>query len=150
MKRTIGLQLAAYGLVLMGLSFLGYHLSPARSQPTLITGLVGGAVCLACGLRAAADKGGKAVTILTLAIVNFFMLSQAVLKWGSTSEGLPGHRIAAALVSLCFFLSLAMLMRVAYAGEFTSPQPANPTNGKNANARSGTRPPSEVSAGRRQ
>lgn len=59
MNKTIGLQLAVFSLLLAGLSYVVYHLAPAVTRPTLIAGLVGGALCLVWAAMALAGKRGK-------------------------------------------------------------------------------------------
>jgi hypothetical protein len=126
MTKTIGVQLIVYSLLLAGLSYFVHHLAPSLAQPTLIAGLAGGALCLAWGVKALMGKTGKALPLLTLIPVTFVMLSQTILTWGSGSEGVSGRRLAAAVVTLLFVLSLAMLMRIAYAGVVFDGQPAKP------------------------
>ena len=126
MNRTIGIQLVVYGLLLGGLSFLVHHLAPALARPTLIAGLIGGALCLVWGIGAVAGRRGKALPILTLIPVNFTLLPQTVTAWSGGSEGIQGGRIAAAVLSLLLVLSLAMLVRIAWAGVAFGVQPTSP------------------------
>jgi hypothetical protein len=63
MNKTIGLLLVVYGLLLGGLSYDLYHLAAGAVRPKLITGLVGGALCVVWGFRALAGSGGKALPI---------------------------------------------------------------------------------------
>jgi hypothetical protein len=127
MKKTIGFQLVVYSLLLTGLSYLVHHLAPALTRPTLIAGLVGGALCLVWGLRALAGSRGKALPILTLIPVSFVMLSQTVITWGGGSQEVPGRQTAAAVITILLVLSIGMLMRIAYAGVLFDVQPASPT-----------------------
>lgn len=127
MNKTIGFQLVVYSLLLAGLSYLTHHLAPALARPTLIAGLVGGALCLVWGLRALAGSRGKALPILTLIPVSFVMLSQTVITWGGGSQEVPGRQTAAAVITLLLVLSIGMLMRIAYAGVLFDVQPASPT-----------------------
>lgn len=127
MNKTIGFQLVVYSLLLAGLSYLIHHLAPALARPTLIAGLLGGALCLVWGLRALAGSRGKALPILTLIPISFVMLSQTVITWGGGSLEVPGRQRAAAVITLLLVLSIGMLMRIAYAGVLFDVQPGRPT-----------------------
>ncbi len=133
MNKTIGLQLIVYGLLLGGLSYLTHHLAPSIARLTLITGLVGAALCFIWGLRAVLGKRGKALPLLTLAAITFVMLSQTVMTWGGGQE-VPGQRTAALVITVLFAFSIAMLVRIAYAGVVFDGQPASPTKDVRANA----------------
>jgi hypothetical protein len=113
MNKTIGLLLVAYGLLAAGLSYLVYHLAWGGTQPTLIAGLAGGALCLIWGVRAVAGSGGKALPLLTLIPVSFTLLPQTFMSW---SGGVQAGRGAAALITLLLVLSLGMLVRIAWSG----------------------------------
>jgi hypothetical protein len=112
MNKPIGIQLAAYGLLLAGLSYLTYHLAPTIARPTLIAGLAGGALCVVWGLRAIAGSRGKALAILTLIPVNFTLLSQTFTGWSGANLGAQGGRTVAWVTTLLLVLSLAMLVRL--------------------------------------
>jgi hypothetical protein len=71
---------------------------------------------------------GKALPILTLVPVSFVLLSQAVMSWLERGEAAPGHRSAAAVITLLFVISIGMLMRVAYADSMPDGQPVGPTS----------------------
>ena len=98
MNKTIGLLLVVYSLLLAGLSYLVYHLAPEVARPTLITGLVGGALCLVWGLRALAGSGGKALPLLTLIPVSFALLPQTFMGWSGGSGGLQAGRTVAVVI----------------------------------------------------
>jgi hypothetical protein len=116
MNKTIGIQLVVYSLLLASLSYLVHHLAPALALPTLITGLAGGGFCLVWGFLAVAGSQGKALPLLTLLPVNFVMLSQTVVSWSGGNQEVAGRRPAAAVITVLLALSIAMLMRIAYAG----------------------------------
>ena len=124
MNKTLGLQLIVYSLLLVGFSYLVHHLAPALARPTLTTGLVGGVCCLVWGLRALGGSGGKALSILTLIPINFVMLAQMVITWGGGGQEVPGRRLAPAVITILFVMSLGMLLRIAYAGALFDVQPA--------------------------
>jgi hypothetical protein len=132
MNKSIGLQLVVYSLLLAGLSYLTYHLAPALARPTLIAGLTGGALCLVWGFRAVAGSRSKALTLLTLTPVSFVLLSQVVTAWMGGGEAVAGRRAAAAVVTLAFVMSIAILMRVAYAGVVMDGQQASPAQSARA------------------
>jgi hypothetical protein len=116
MDGCLGLQLMGYGLLLAGLSISTHRLAPSIARPTLITGLAGGIVCLLLGWRAVSGGRGKALIVMTLLVVNYILLTEAVVCWFETSGAAPGHRAAAAVITAPSVLSVGMLMRVAYAG----------------------------------
>jgi hypothetical protein len=128
MNKTIGLQLVIYGLLLAGLSYLAYHLAPAIAQPTLITGLAGGVLCLLWGAWALAGSGRKALAVLTLVAVSFSMLAQTVKAWLGEGARVEGRGTAAALITLLFVLSIGMLLRVVWSGVVLDASPAVGTN----------------------
>jgi hypothetical protein len=114
MNKTIGLQLVLYGLLLAGLSYLVHYLAPALARPTFITGLIGGSLCLAWGLLAFKGSHFKALSLLTLVPVNFALLSQTVIVWTGGNQEVTGRQTAAAVITILLFLSVGMLMRIAY------------------------------------
>lgn len=134
MNKTIGFQLVIYSLLLAGLSCLIYYLAPALARTTLITGLLGGTLCLAWGIRAILGHGGKALPILTLIPTVFVLLSQTVMSWSAGREGLAEHRISTGIITFLFVISIVILMRIAYAGAVFDGQPCNPAKDE------GTRP----------
>jgi len=99
-------------------------LDSTLAPPTVIAG-VGGALCLVWGLRAVAGSPRKALPLLTLVVLNFVLLSQAVTGWTTGSEQISGRRTAVIVITLLFGLSLLMLVRIAHAGQkFDGPQSA--------------------------
>jgi hypothetical protein len=149
MNKTIGLQLIVYSLLLAGLSYLVHHLAPALARPTLITGLAGGALCLVWGLWAVAGNRGKALPILTLIPVNFVLLSQVVTVWSGGGERIQGRGTAAAVITVLFALSIAMLMRIAYAGAVFDGRSASPTKDGGAKPQTTGKPAAQANAGKR-
>lgn len=123
MTKSIGIQLVIYSLILAGLSSLAYHLAPSKSQATLAAGLAGGALCLLWGLRAIMGYRSKVLPLLTLIPVSYVMLSQTVIGWTSKNAEAAASRLPVILVSVLLALSIAMLMRIAYAGLTFNGQP---------------------------
>ena len=149
MNKNIGLQLVVYSLLLAGFSYLTHHLAAALARPTLIAGLVGGALCLVWGLRAVTGSRGKALPLLTLIPVNFVMLSQTVTAWWAGSEGVEGRRAAASVITLLSVISFGMLMRIAYAGEVFDGQPASAATDGRANSQTAGKPAVLTNAAKR-
>jgi hypothetical protein len=116
MNKTIGLLLVVYSLLLAGLSYLVYHLAPGGTRPTLITGLVGGALCLVWGVRALSGSGGKALPLLTLIPVSFVLLPQTFMSWSGGSGESQAGRTVAVVTTLLLVLSLGMVVRIAWSG----------------------------------
>lgn len=123
MNKTIGFQLAFYSLLLVGLSCLTNQLAPALAHTTLVTGIVGGVFCLAWAFCVVLGMKGRALPILTLIPICYVLLGQVIMVW--TGQDVEGRRIAAFVIFVLFVLSLAMLMRIAYAG-MSDGQPAAP------------------------
>lgn len=122
MNPTIGLQLLLFSLLLAGGSYYVYQLAPTASGLTLIAGLAGSGLSVVWGLLAMTGRRGKAFPILTLIGVGFALLSQAVHAWSGLGE------FAEALATtLLLALTLAMLMRIAYAGVLFDVPPTPPT-----------------------
>lgn len=116
MTKALSVQLALYSLLLAAGSFLVHHLAQAAGRTTFLAGLAGAALALLWAARGLAGARGKALPILTLVPVSFVLLSQTVLGWwGSDANAMPNHA-AAAVTTLLLMLTLAMLMRIAYAG----------------------------------
>jgi hypothetical protein len=126
MNKTIGLLLVVYSLLVAGLSYLVYHLAPGVARPTLITGLVGGGLCLIWGVRALAVGGGKALPLLTLIPVSFALLPQTVTSWSGGSGGLQAGGTVAMVTTLLLVLSLGMLLRIAWSGMLFDVPTADP------------------------
>jgi hypothetical protein len=136
MNKTIGLLLVVYSLLAAGLSYLVYHLAPGGTRPTLITGLVGGGLCLVWGLRALAGSGGKALPLLTLIPVSFALLPQAATSWSGGGGGLQAGRTVAVVTTLLLVLSMGMLVRIAWSGMLFDVPAAGPA--KDAGAKGAT------------
>jgi hypothetical protein len=66
--------------------------------------------------------------VLTLVPVSFVLLSQVVSVWFGGGEAVPGQRAGAAVVAVVFVMSIAMLMRIAYAGVVFDGQQTDPAN----------------------
>ncbi len=135
MNKTIGVLLVVYSLLLAGCSYLVHHLAPVGTRPTLIAGLVGGALCLAWGARALAGSGGKALPLLTLIPVSYTLLPQAFTSWSGGSGGVQAGRGVAALVTLLLVMSLGMLVRIAWSGVVFDVPAASPTQDGGAKGR---------------
>jgi hypothetical protein len=149
MNKTLGLHLVVYSVLLAGLSYLTYYLAPALARTTLIAGLAGGALSLIWGLRAIAGSRGKALAGLTLIPICLAMLSQAVLFWGDEGQEMPGRRLAAVVTTVLFVLSIAMLMRTAYAGVELDVQAAGRMKNGGDKAQAAGKPASQAHAAKR-
>jgi hypothetical protein len=149
MNKALGIQLLVYGLLLAGLSYFVHHLAPTVALPTLITGLVGGVLCLVWGVRAVMGHRGKALPLVTLVPVVFMMLSQSVLNWGGGNHEATGRRTAALVITLLFVLSMAMLMRIAYAGVVFDGQSVGSTKDGTAKAQTSGKTTIPANAGKR-
>jgi hypothetical protein len=146
MNKSIGLQLVVYSLLLAGLSYLTHYLAPSLARPTLITGLVGGALCLVWGVRAVLGSRGKALPLLTLVVISYLLVSQAVMTWGGGKGEVPGGRMMGLIIVLLGVCSVGMLMRIAYAGVILDGQPAKPANPMPAKPQTAGKPEGQANA----
>jgi hypothetical protein len=119
MNKTIGLQLTVYSLLLAGLSYLVYHLAPTLARPTLITGLAGGGLCLLWGVLAMLGSRRKVLALLTLIPISYVLLGHAISRWMGDEAEMSGRWIVTLVTTLLVVLSVAMVIRIAYAGAFT-------------------------------
>jgi len=126
MNKTLSLYLLGYSVLLAGLSCLAHHLAPQLARPTLIAGLIGTGFCTIWSLRAFSGKGGRALPILTLALLAFVLLSQTVSVWSASGEA-SGRRAAAWVITAALLISIATLMRIAYSGVLFDQRPGNTT-----------------------
>jgi Ni/Fe-hydrogenase subunit HybB-like protein len=116
MTKIVGLQLLIYSVLLACLAFLAYFLAPSHTSPTLIAGLAGGGLCLLWGVRIFRGNHSKILPLFTLAPVCYVLLTQTVITWVGGKETTFPYYAAATVITVCFLLSFAMLMRIAYAG----------------------------------
>jgi hypothetical protein len=124
MNKSIGLQLIVYGLLLVGLSYLVHHLSPAIARTTLTTGLAGGLLCCLWGAVAVVGNRRKVFSVLTLIPICYLLLGQAIMKWRGNPAEAAHHGGGVLIITLLFVLSLGMLMRILYAGMAMQAPPA--------------------------
>ena len=116
MNKALGVQLVIYSLLLASLSYVAYRLAPGSAEATLATSLIGGVLCLIWGVWAICGSRRKTWSILTLVPVAFLLLARTVIGWSGGTSTMPGHEGVAAITTVLFLLSLAMLIRIAYAG----------------------------------
>jgi len=149
MNKNLGSELIIYSILLAGLSYLTHHLAPTIARPTLVTGLVGGGLCLVWGILAVLGKRSKALPILTLIPISFVMLSQAVLTWGGGTQRVPGWQKATLTIVVLLAFSMGMLLKIAYAGATFAGQPPSPTKEQPAKPQTTSRPESKPNAAQR-
>ena len=116
MNKALGVQLVLYSLLLAGFSYVAYRLAPGSAEATLTTSLIGGALCLFWGVWAICGSRRKIWSMLTLVPVAFLLLARTVIGWSGGTTAVPRHEGFATITTLLFLLSLAMLIRIAYAG----------------------------------
>jgi hypothetical protein len=144
MNKTVGLQLVAYSLLLAGLSSLAYELAPDLARATLVTGLLGGGLCLVWGVGAVLGKQGKAPSVLTLLPINFVMAAQTMLALGAGGRQVTPDRTVAAMTIVLVVLSALMLGRVGYAGLPLDGRAPSPTEDGEANPQITGEPPAQA------
>jgi hypothetical protein len=74
------------------------------------------------GVLAMLGSRRKALALLTLIPISYVLLGHAINRWSDHDANMSGRLIVALVTTLLFVLSIAMLMRIAYAGAFT-PKP---------------------------
>lgn len=121
MNKTLGVQLAGYGVLLIGVVVLAFMYLQEHGKPALIAGAIGGVLCLASSARVIfAGSRSKVLPILTLVAVCYVLLGQVIHAWADVPEA----RLGAVLVTFAFLATVAMIMRIAYAGVFGPELPA--------------------------
>jgi hypothetical protein len=148
MNKSLGSELIVYSVLLAGLSYLAHHLAPAIAQPTFITGLIGGALCLVWGLLAVLGSRRKVFSVLTLMPVCYVLLSQTVMTWAGRNEAGTGSRLLPVLIAVMFAFSLGMLMMIAYSGTLHG-QPPSPAKEQPAKPQTTAKSESKSNGNRR-
>ncbi len=122
LKTSLALSLIVLGLVYIGFSFLIQHLLSDIARASFLTGLLGGVLCVFWGIQGYLGFRARGWAILTLAVVSFIMLSQTVTAW--LGAGAPAF--ASILITLMFILSIALLIWLAYSGQFAASVASTP------------------------
>lgn len=113
LSMEVALDLVLCGAFLAGLCGLAQHLQPDFQCATLVTGLVGGGLCVLWGVlgrRGTYCRGGAMATLAAVACV---LVRQAVHSWAAAAAGEPKGRLVAALMMVLVAFCVGMLANVA-------------------------------------
>lgn len=115
------IDLVLCGVSLAGLSLLAQHLQPTLPRVTLLTGLVGGGLCILWGVLGGRTARVRAGAMATLAAVACVLTRQAVQSWAASTEDASNGRMVAVLMTVLVAFSVGMLTNLAREGK--DPQP---------------------------
>lgn len=115
------IDLVLCGVSLAGLSLLAQHLQPNFPRVTLLTGLVGGGLCILWGVLGGRTARVRAGAMATLAAVACVLVRQAVQSWAASTEDASNGRMVAVLMTVLVAFSVGMLTNLAREGK--GPQP---------------------------
>lgn len=110
--------IAAYGIVLVALSFFIQRVAPASTKVTFFTGMAGGGLCVLWGIIAFVGHKRRTWIVLTMIAVAVVLLSQVVQAWLGSAAA-PSAGLTERLVpTLMLLMTVGMLMYVLH-GERT-------------------------------
>jgi peptidoglycan/LPS O-acetylase OafA/YrhL len=115
------IDLVLCGVSLAGLSLLAQHLQPDFPRVTLFTGLVGGGLCVLCGVLGRRTARVRVSAMVTLAAAACVLVRQAVQSWAASTEDASNGRMVAVLMTVLVAFSVGMLTNLAREGK--GPQP---------------------------
>ena len=115
------IDLVLCGVLLAGLSLLAQHLQPDFPRVSLLTGLVGGGLCVLWGVLGGRTARVRVGAMVTLAAVACVLVRQAVQSWEVSTRGTSNGRMVAALMTVLVVFSVGMLTNLAREGK--GPQP---------------------------
>jgi hypothetical protein len=117
----VALDLALYGVLLVGLNLTARHLLPAFPLLTLFTGLVGGGLCILWAVLGRRGTRCRGSAMVTLAVVACVFVPQAVQSWAVSTESRWNDRKVALLMTLLVFFCAAMLAKLVREGKAPPP-----------------------------
>ena len=101
------------------------------------------------GLLVVFGNRRKAFSVLTLIPVCYSLLAQTVMTWGARTPEVPGRQTVAAVITTMLLLSLAMLLRIIYAGSLVVGPAVNPAKEGTPQPQAGAKPRPQASAAER-
>ena len=117
----LAFDLVLCGMLLAGISLLARHLEPDLPRMTLLTGLVGGGLCVFWGALGRRTTRCRVGALVTLALVACVLARQAVQSWGISFEDESHGRIVAALMTVLVVFCVGMWIKLAHAGKGAEP-----------------------------
>lgn len=105
----VAADLVLYGVLLIGLSLTAQHMQQAFPRLALVTGVVGGGLCILWGILGRRGARCDLAAIMTLAAVACVLARQAVQFWVTSTEGGSEGRMVAAMMTVLAVLCLGVL-----------------------------------------
>jgi hypothetical protein len=115
MNTTMSVSVAVYGVFLILLSLLVRSVDPEIARLAMMTGTIGGALCVLLGILGWTGYKVRGWTILVLIGICYLLLSQVVISWGSEAALADGV-LGAVLLTLKLVASIALVAYLAHAG----------------------------------
>jgi len=113
MNRPLAFEFILYGLFLAGVSLIVHYKAPDFGQVTLVTGIAGGALSVLWGVLVLCGYRRRWWIVLTLAVVMFSLLSQAVTAWMRPAGGdASPMRLVAMWITVLLVFSFGLLMNL--------------------------------------
>lgn len=132
MSKRMASILLAYGVALTGLSILLRQIAPAFAKVTFIAGLLGGGLCVLCGIVAFAGHKGRTWAVLTMIAVLIVLLTQVVQAWLAASDASAISLVGRLVPTVMFLMTMGMLLYLLH-GE-RPPEFYNPGVARQGNA----------------
>jgi hypothetical protein len=130
MSKKMASIIMGYGLLLAGLGLIVRSVTPETETIASVAGLIGGGLCLLCGIVAWIGHKRRVWIGLTVIAIALLLLSQTVQAW-MASTGESGTVVVAWLLTFMFVMTVGMLMYVFHGErppEFYTPRTARRDN----------------------
>lgn len=123
LSAELAADLALSGVLAVSLTLVARHMDPGLMGIAVLGGLLGGALCICCGVLGRRRRGFRDTALVTLIGMVCVTGYQAVQSWQNAPEGGSRIRVAAAIMTVLTVLSVGMLANLLQARK-TSPEPA--------------------------
>jgi peptidoglycan/LPS O-acetylase OafA/YrhL len=117
MSLEVAADLVVCGVLLAGLSVLARHVQPDFQRATLLTGLVGGGLCVVWGVLGRRGVRCRARAMVTLVAMACLFVRQALLSWNSSVESRSESRMVMALMAMLVVFCAGMLANLVREGK---------------------------------
>jgi hypothetical protein len=133
------MALIVYGALLLTLGAIPQWIEPETAEQAFWFGFAGALLCAAWGVLGMFGFRRRIGPGLTLAVIAFVLLSQAVIRWIPAGGGKPVSLLLTVLITLMFFATLGLLAWMMPREDFAPPRNA-----------AGAHKKQEISAGTRK